>query len=121
MNVTVQLNDRSIQYRLGYFQLENVALTRDALVDRVTKHYVQQVCLYDAKNCLYFRFLCLLLQALLQVYKIIFGLELLGNPVGFVTGLKDGAISLFYYPIQVRCIFKNSLMMCQNYPYIYGT
>ena len=41
------------------------------------------------------------MQALLQVYKIIFGLELLGNPVGFVTGLKDGAIGLFYYPIQV--------------------
>ena len=43
-------------------------------------------------------------QALLQVYKIILGLELLGNPVGFVTGLKDGAIGLFYYPIQVNTL-----------------
>ena len=41
-------------------------------------------------------------QALLQVYKILFGLEMLGNPVGFVTGLKDGAVGLFYYPIQVN-------------------
>ena len=38
------------------------------------------------------------------MYKIIFGLEMLGNPVGFVTGLKDGAIGLFYYPIQVSQI-----------------
>ena len=30
-------------FRLGYFQLENVALTKNALVDRITKHYVQQV------------------------------------------------------------------------------
>lgn len=52
--------------------------------------------------------LSFILQALLQVYKIILGLEMLGNPVGFVTGVKDGAIGLFYYPIQVSKDFQLS-------------
>jgi hypothetical protein len=30
-------------FRLGYFQLEEVAYTQAALTDRITKHYVQQV------------------------------------------------------------------------------
>lgn len=38
------------------------------------------------------------------MYKILFGLEMLGNPVGFITGLKDGAFGLFYYPIQVNLV-----------------
>ena len=57
--------------RLGYFQLENAALTQDALVDRITKHYIQQVeyillaLLYMLmvhhacmRECLYFRLYC---------------------------------------------------------------
>ena len=36
------------------------------------------------------------------MYSIVLGLEVLGNPVGFIKGFKDGAISLFYHPIQVR-------------------
>lgn len=35
------------------------------------------------------------------MYSIVLGLEVLGNPVGFIKGLKDGTIGLFYQPIQV--------------------
>ena len=38
------------------------------------------------------------------MYSIFLGLEVLGNPVGFVKGLKDGAIGLFYQPIQVHSL-----------------
>ena len=74
--------------RLGYFQLEDVAVTQAALTDRIIKHYVQQ--------------------AALQIYRVLLGLEVLGNPVGFVMGLKDGAIGLFYHPIQVGLPFSFS-------------
>ncbi len=42
------------------------------------------------------------MQAVLALYSVVLGLEVLGNPVGFVKGLKDGAIGLFYHPIQVH-------------------
>ena len=35
------------------------------------------------------------------MYRVVLGLEVLGNPVGFVKGLKEGAVGLFYHPIQV--------------------
>ena len=36
------------------------------------------------------------------MYRVVLGLEVLGNPVGFVKGLKEGAVGLFYHPIQVK-------------------
>ena len=36
------------------------------------------------------------------MYRLVLGLEVLGNPVGFLRGLTEGTIGLFYQPIQVR-------------------
>ena len=36
-----------------------------------------------------------------QAYKILLGLDLLGNPVGFVSGLASGTKGLFYEPFEV--------------------
>ena len=48
------------------------------------------------------------------MYSVVLGLEVLGNPVGFIKGLKDGAIGLFYHPIQVqRQVMKISLFTTQ--------
>ena len=49
------------------------------------------------------------------MYSIVLGLEVLGNPVGFIKGLKDGAIGLFYQPIQVivNTCGAGSLFECQ--------
>ena len=41
------------------------------------------------------------LQFLYQIYSVVLGLEVLGNPVGFLRGLTEGTIGLFYQPIQV--------------------
>ena len=35
------------------------------------------------------------------MYRVVLGLEVLGNPVGFVKGLKEGTVGLFYHPLQV--------------------
>ena len=40
-------------------------------------------------------------QGVINMYKVILGLEVLGNPVGFVKGLKQGAVGLFYQPFEV--------------------
>jgi len=42
-----------------------------------------------------------LLQALFQLHTLIFGLDVLGNPVSVVRGVVSGAIDLFYEPIKV--------------------
>ena len=45
-------------------------------------------------------------QGVIQMYSVVLGLEVLGNPVGFVRGLKTGTVGLFYYPIQVcMCVY----------------
>ena len=47
--------------------------------------------------CLFVR----LFQAIKQMYVLVLGLDVLGNPFGLITGLKDGAIDFFYEPYQV--------------------
>ena len=40
-------------------------------------------------------------QTLYQIYSLIFGLDMLGNPVSVVKGVAGGAIDLFYEPYKV--------------------
>lgn len=35
------------------------------------------------------------------MYVLVLGLDVLGNPFGLITGLKEGAIDFFYEPYQV--------------------
>lgn len=42
-----------------------------------------------------------LTQALKQVYVLVLGLDVLGNPFGLISGLTTGAKDLFYEPYQV--------------------
>ena len=35
------------------------------------------------------------------MYVLLLGLDVLGNPFGLITGLKDGAVDFFYEPYQV--------------------
>lgn len=40
-------------------------------------------------------------KAIKQMYVLVLGLDVLGNPFGLISGLKDGAKDLFYEPYQV--------------------
>jgi len=51
------------------------------------------------------------LQTFHQIYSLIFGLDMLGNPVSVVKGVADGAIDLFYEPYQVYVIL---LSVCEH-------
>ena len=66
--------------RLNYFDASQVVLTSPELVQLVKQHYTQQV--------------------LLQIYKVVFNLNVIGNPVGLLGGLASGVTDLFYEPFQ---------------------
>ena len=55
-------------------------LTTPELVELVKHHYTQQV--------------------LLKLYKVVFNLNVIGNPVGLLGGLASGVADLFYEPFQ---------------------
>lgn len=66
--------------RLNYFDASQVVLTTPELVQLVRHHYTQQV--------------------LLKLYKVVFNLNVIGNPVGLLGGLASGVADLFYEPFQ---------------------
>ena len=44
------------------------------------------------------------LQGLMQFYSVVLGLEVLGNPVGFLRGVAEGTKGIFYHPIEVEML-----------------
>lgn len=68
-------------FRLSYFERQCTFLTQRQLISEVQMHYTGQL----------FK----------QVYVLVFGLDVLGNPYGLVVGLKQGVEALFYEPFQV--------------------
>ncbi len=68
-------------FRFSLFHLEYQPQTTNGLVKLLTKHY---------RN-----------QALFELHTLIFGLDVLGNPVSVVRGVVFGAKDLFYEPFKV--------------------
>ena len=54
-----------------------------------------------------------LIQALKQLYVLVLGLDVLGNPFALITGLKEGARDFFYEPYQVSLMddFKRQMIL----------
>ena len=48
------------------------------------------------------------------MYSVVFGLEVLGNPVGFLRGLTEGTIGLFYQPIKVKQTYCDRLVSIES-------
>lgn len=44
-------------------------------------------------------------QLIKQIYVLVLGLDVLGNPFGLVSGFKQGVEDLFYEPFQVYKIY----------------
>lgn len=47
------------------------------------------------------RVLLVLVQFLKQMYVLVLGLDVLGNPFGLIRGLSEGVEAFFYEPFQV--------------------
>lgn len=70
---------REVLFKIDYFERKNVLYSYPELVYSAIQHYMRQV--------------------LKQFYVIVLGLDVIGNPVGLVLGLKQGVGDLFYEPI----------------------
>jgi vacuolar protein sorting-associated protein 13A/C len=65
---------------LGYFERDYVFMTHKQLISEASSHYVSQ--------------------AIKQLYVLVLGLDVIGNPYGFVVGAMKGVEDLFYEPFQ---------------------
>jgi len=71
-------------FRLAYFERQYTFLTQNQLISEVTMHYVGQ--------------------SVKQLYVLVLGLDVIGNPYGLVLGFTQGVEDLFYEPFQVSSI-----------------
>lgn len=66
--------------KLDYFEKSNTYLTMHQLTNEASSHYFRQT--------------------LKQIYVVVLGLDVIGNPVGLLTGFTTGVGDFFYEPLQ---------------------
>ncbi|XP_063230011.1 intermembrane lipid transfer protein Vps13 isoform X2 [Bacillus rossius redtenbacheri] len=77
----VTLTDiHDVVFKLAFFERQYTFLTQRQLVSEATMHYVGQ--------------------GVKQLYVLVLGLDVIGNPYGLVLGLTQGVEDLFYEPFQ---------------------
>ncbi|XP_055453871.1 intermembrane lipid transfer protein VPS13C isoform X2 [Psammomys obesus] len=67
-------------FKLAYYEIRYQFYKRDQLMWSVIRHYSEQF--------------------LKQMYVLVLGLDVLGNPFGLIRGLSEGVEALFYEPFQ---------------------
>ncbi|XP_057687593.1 intermembrane lipid transfer protein VPS13C isoform X2 [Corythoichthys intestinalis] len=67
-------------FKLAYFEVEYQFYRREKLAQAATRHYSEQF--------------------LKQMYVLVLGLDVLGNPFGLIRGLSQGVEAFFYEPFQ---------------------
>ncbi|XP_054543722.1 intermembrane lipid transfer protein VPS13C isoform X2 [Talpa occidentalis] len=67
-------------FKLAYYEIRYQFYNRDQLMWSVVRHYSEQF--------------------LKQMYVLVLGLDVLGNPFGLIRGLSEGVEALFYEPFQ---------------------
>ena len=81
-------------FRLGYFERNFSFYNQSQLTSELTRHYAQQ--------------------AIKQMYVLVLGLDVLGNPFGLIRGMAEGIEDLFYEPYQVSVL--NIYIHTTTYP-----
>ncbi|NXY44196.1 VP13A protein, partial [Ceuthmochares aereus] len=71
---------QDVVFKLAFFELNYHFCTTQQLQSAVLRHYSKQ--------------------AIKQMYVLILGLDVLGNPFGFIRGLSEGVEAFFYEPYQ---------------------
>ncbi|XP_068631392.1 intermembrane lipid transfer protein Vps13 isoform X1 [Battus philenor] len=80
-SIGVTLTDMNdVVFKLSYYERNYEFLSQKELIGQVQSHYTGQ--------------------ALKQLYVLVLGLDVIGNPYGLVIGLKKGVEDLFYEPFQ---------------------
>ncbi|XP_061177627.1 intermembrane lipid transfer protein VPS13A-like [Saccostrea echinata] len=70
---------KDIELKLGFFERRGVLLSSLQMQTQALSHYRQQL--------------------MLQIYVVIFGLDVLGNPYGLIKDITEGLGELFYEPL----------------------
>ncbi|WAR29705.1 VPS13-like protein, partial [Mya arenaria] len=101
-SVGVVLTDiQDVVFKLGFFQREHKFYNNKQLTGEMTSHYAGQVSKYfmykapDWEMTSHFAG-----QAIKQMYVLVLGLDVLGNPFGLLRGMAEGIEDLFYEPYQ---------------------
>lgn len=68
-------------FRLAYLERKAVFMNRQQLISEATSHYTKQF--------------------IKQLYVLVLGLDIMGNPFGLIRDLSTGVETFFYEPIQV--------------------
>lgn len=71
---------QDVVLKLDYFEKSNTYLTMHQLMNEAYSHYFRQT--------------------LKQIYVVVLGLDVIGNPVGLLTGFTTGVGDFFYEPLQ---------------------
>ncbi|KAI5632186.1 SHR-binding domain of vacuolar-sorting associated protein 13 domain-containing protein [Phthorimaea operculella] len=80
-SIGVTLTDMNdVVFKLSYYERNYEFLSQRELISQVQSHYMGQ--------------------GLKQMYVLVLGLDVIGNPYGLVIGLKKGVEDLFYEPFQ---------------------
>ncbi|CAG9136694.1 unnamed protein product [Plutella xylostella] len=80
-SIGVTLTDMNdVVFKLSYYERTLEFMSQKELISQVQSHYTGQ--------------------ALKQLYVLVLGLDVIGNPYGLVVGLKKGVEDLFYEPFQ---------------------
>lgn len=80
--IGITLTDvNDVVFRLAYFERDYQFLTQPQLISECVSHYTSQ--------------------GLKQLYVLVLGLDVIGNPYGLVLGFTKGVEDLFYEPFQV--------------------
>ncbi|XP_036365427.1 vacuolar protein sorting-associated protein 13A [Octopus sinensis] len=80
-SVGVVLTDvQDVVFKLGYFERNHSFYNQSQLIGQMSQHYAGQ--------------------AIKQMYVLVLGLDVLGNPFGLLRGLGEGLEDLFYEPYQ---------------------
>lgn len=76
-------------FRLAYFDHKHTFYNKEQLQNEIASHYKRQF--------------------LKQLYVLVLGLEILGNPYGLVVDLAGSVQDFFYQPFQVTSSFSDSI------------
>lgn len=84
--------------RLGFFERKNNFYNQSQLTSEMGRHYAGQ--------------------AVKQLYVLVLGLDVLGNPFGLLRGMAEGMEDLFYEPYQVSSFSRSKKSPFQQHLFV---
>lgn len=85
LSIIIFSNAKNKKFRLAYFERKHAFYSAEELQAEIQSHYTFQL--------------------IKQLYVLVLGLDIIGNPFGLVRDLSSGVEDFFYQPFQVCFIY----------------